>query len=94
MIDLERATSGSTAEFSNVMCSSIDPSETIHVAGGTNNNSDIDIRMKTRNRYSLGGLVWNLPQGRKMEDYLLYWIGSPNAALQNVVLIFNGCDIG
>lgn len=92
MTDVERAASGSTVEFSNVPCSSLDPLETIDVAGGA--TSDSDTRTKMGNRYSIGGLVWTLPEGRKMGDYLLYWIGSSDAAFLNMVLTFNGCDIG
>ncbi|KAI4373990.1 hypothetical protein MLD38_012041 [Melastoma candidum] len=91
MTDVERATSGSMAKFSHFLCSSLDPLETVDVAGGT--TGDGDIRTKMGNRYIIGGLVWTLPEGQKMEDYLLYWIGSSNAAFQNVVLTFNGCDI-
>ncbi|KAL5990906.1 hypothetical protein ACLOJK_011811 [Asimina triloba] len=46
------------------------------------------------NCYTLGGLTWNLPQGHKMEDYLLLWIGSDNSAFANIVLTFNSCEIG
>ncbi|KAI4368298.1 hypothetical protein MLD38_016872 [Melastoma candidum] len=91
MTDIERATSGSMAKFSRILCSSLYPLETIDVAGGT--TGDGDIRTKMGNRYRIGGLVWTLPKGQKMEGYLLYWIGSSNAAFQNVVLTFNGCDI-
>ena len=46
------------------------------------------------NNYSIGGLTWSIPDGQRMEDYLLFWIGSDNSAFANVVLTFNGCDIG
>ncbi|KAJ4972227.1 hypothetical protein NE237_005326 [Protea cynaroides] len=42
--------------------------------------------------YTIGGLMWNLPEGHKMEDYMLFWIGSDNAAFANVVLTYNRCD--
>ncbi|CAI0458922.1 unnamed protein product [Linum tenue] len=42
---------------------------------------------------SIGGLIWSLPKGSKMEDYSLYWIGSENSAFANAVLTFNGCEI-
>jgi diphthamide biosynthesis protein 2 len=45
-------------------------------------------------RHTIGGLSWELPSGQKMEDYLLLWIGSDNSAFANVVLTFNGCEIG
>lgn len=44
--------------------------------------------------HNIGGLSWRIPQGRKMEDYLLFWIGSDNQAFANVVLTFNNCEIG
>lgn len=46
------------------------------------------------NTYRMGGLCWTLPDGHRMEDYLLFWIGSDNSAFANVVMTFNGCDIG
>lgn len=45
-------------------------------------------------RYAIGGLTWNIPEGHKMEDYLLFWIGSDNSAFANVVWTFNSCEIG
>ncbi|CAN1246609.1 2-(3-amino-3-carboxypropyl)histidine synthase subunit 2 [Linum grandiflorum] len=42
---------------------------------------------------SAGGLVWILPEGHKMEDYSLFWIGADNSAFANAVLTFNGCEI-
>lgn len=44
--------------------------------------------------HKIGGLSWRVPQGRKMEDYLLFWIGLDNQAFANVVLTFNNCEIG
>ncbi|GER55411.1 diphthamide biosynthesis protein 2 [Striga asiatica] len=49
---------------------------------------------ETGQNYNFGGLSWRLPQGRKMEDYLLFWIGSEDTAFANVVLTFNSCEIG
>ncbi|KAI3448705.1 hypothetical protein Pfo_005370 [Paulownia fortunei] len=48
---------------------------------------------ETSQNYNIGGLSWRLPQGRKMEDYLLFWIGLDNTAFANVVLTFNSCEI-
>ncbi|KZV43635.1 diphthamide biosynthesis protein 2 [Dorcoceras hygrometricum] len=42
--------------------------------------------------YTMGGLSWRLPEGRKMEDYLLFWIGLDNTAFANVLLTFNSCE--
>ncbi|KAH9783253.1 2-(3-amino-3-carboxypropyl)histidine synthase subunit 2 [Citrus sinensis] len=44
-------------------------------------------------RHTIGGLVWNIPDRKKMEEHLLFWIGSDNSAFANVVLTFNGCEI-
>jgi len=44
--------------------------------------------------YSIGGLTWSLPYSQRIEDYLLFWIGSDDPAFANVVLTFNGCEIG
>ncbi|RZC64094.1 hypothetical protein C5167_025856 [Papaver somniferum] len=44
-------------------------------------------------RHSIGGLTWNLPQGHKMEDYMLFWIGLENPAFSNLVLTYNSSDI-
>ncbi|XP_019093205.1 PREDICTED: diphthamide biosynthesis protein 2-like [Camelina sativa] len=49
--------------------------------------------LSSSRNYSLGGLTWDLPEGSKIEDYLLFWIGSDSSAFANVVLTFNGCDI-
>ncbi|KAJ8774766.1 hypothetical protein K2173_017212 [Erythroxylum novogranatense] len=89
---------GSKFHFADVMCPAINPSkdpedfvelqrpadhsipcDNTHVAGGS--------------RHSIGGLIWVLPDGKRMEDCLLLWIGSENSAFANVVLTFNSCDI-
>ncbi|KAI3953695.1 hypothetical protein MKW98_017519 [Papaver atlanticum] len=44
-------------------------------------------------KHSIGGLTWNLPQGHKMEDYMLFWIGLENPAFSNLVLTYNSSDI-
>lgn len=44
--------------------------------------------------YRIGGLRWSLKEGCSMEDYSLFWIGPDNSAFANVVLTFNGCEIG
>ncbi|KAL5784151.1 hypothetical protein ACOSQ2_006543 [Xanthoceras sorbifolium] len=81
--------------FSSVICTVINPSEdhkSIHGrAGGRTANESFDKVAGTR--YTIGGLNWNIPEGHKMEDYLLFWIGSDNSAFANVVLTFNGCEI-
>ncbi|XP_054783146.1 uncharacterized protein LOC129290412 [Prosopis cineraria] len=42
--------------------------------------------------YSIGGLVWKLPEGKSMDDFLIFWIGLDNSAFANVVLTFNACE--
>ncbi|KAK6261380.1 hypothetical protein QUC31_007196 [Theobroma cacao] len=84
-------------QFADVMCSIINPLEDHrrsngllgHLGSCTSNSSGAE----TGSRYSLGGLIWDLPEGQKMEDYMLLWIGPDNSAFANVVLTFNGCEI-
>ncbi|EYU30525.1 hypothetical protein MIMGU_mgv1a005439mg [Erythranthe guttata] len=71
--------------FADVICSFISPSETCQPASQV---GPVDSQ-----NYSIGGLTWRLPEGRKMEDYSLFWIGSDNPAFSNVVLTFNSCEI-
>ncbi|KDO52392.1 hypothetical protein CISIN_1g0110281mg, partial [Citrus sinensis] len=70
--------------FADVMCTVITPSKDhkslCGPAGGCT-------------RHTIGGLVWNIPDRKKMEEHLLFWIGSDNSAFANVVLTFNGCEI-
>lgn len=56
--------------------------------------SDQCTEMEFGTRYSLGGLTWNMPVGQKMDDSLLFWIGSDDSAFANVVLTFNNCEVG
>ncbi|KAF3789919.1 Diphthamide biosynthesis protein 2 [Nymphaea thermarum] len=44
-------------------------------------------------RYCLGGLIWEVPEGCKLEDCVLLWVGSDDAAFSNVVLTFDACEI-
>ncbi|XVF09542.1 hypothetical protein REPUB_Repub07fG0102900 [Reevesia pubescens] len=83
--------------FADVKCSIINPFEDLRTSNGilgcfgSCTNSSLDTATGTR--YSLGGLIWDLPEGQRMEDYLLLWIGPDNSAFANVVLTFNGCEI-
>ncbi|KAH9608116.1 hypothetical protein KSS87_021790 [Heliosperma pusillum] len=43
--------------------------------------------------YSIGGLKWSLSHDQRIEDYLVFWIGSDNSAFANTVLTFNACEI-
>lgn len=84
-------------QFADVMCSVMNPlsdpqvSNDIAADGVTSSNSFGTV---SGNVYRIGGLVWELPEGSKMEDYLLFWIGSNNSAFANIVLTYSGCEIG
>lgn len=92
--------SGSELEvhFADVKCSSLDPSSHHdnvakggeQVASAESGNSE----NMAEARHHIGGLFWELPRERRMEDCSLFWIGSENSAFANVVLTFNGCEIG
>ncbi|XP_008223801.1 PREDICTED: diphthamide biosynthesis protein 2 [Prunus mume] len=85
-------------QYANVICSVMNPSKGRKVSNKvqgtsgslTDNNSFGTV---SANTYSIGGLVWKLPEGHKMDDYLLFWIGSNNSAFANIVLTYNGCEI-
>ncbi|KAG8484156.1 hypothetical protein CXB51_022907 [Gossypium anomalum] len=83
--------------FADVMCSFINPledhrkSDELGYLGSCSSVKSLGVATGTR--CTLGGLIWDLLEGRRMEDYLLLWIGPDNAAFSNVVLTFNGCEI-
>ena len=83
--------------FAEIMCSIINPLEnhrkSYEIMGCLGSCSTNSLGAATGTRYSLGGLIWDLPKGQKMEDFLLLWIGPDNSAFANVVLTFNGCEI-
>ncbi|GFP79145.1 diphthamide biosynthesis protein 2 [Phtheirospermum japonicum] len=83
--------------YADVSCSVICPSE---ARGPSTQCGPIDSQImnecideETSQDYNIGGLTWTLPQGPKMEDHLLFWIGSEDTAFANVVLTFNSCEI-
>lgn len=78
--------SRSNLHFADVMSQSMNPTKS---CDGNGNHDDA-----SRKIYRIGGLRWSLEQGRSVEDYSLFWIGSDNSAFANVVLTFNGCEIG
>ena len=43
--------------------------------------------------FVMGGLVWEVGAGRKMEEYSIMWIGQETAALTQLVLTFNTCKV-
>lgn len=44
--------------------------------------------------YRIGGLTWSLPVGHRMEDYLLFYVGSDDSAFANILMTYNTCEIG
>ncbi|KAF5190188.1 2-(3-amino-3-carboxypropyl)histidine synthase subunit [Thalictrum thalictroides] len=73
--------------YANVVQSVMYPSEDNKTCVGQMGSSVAE------NRYSIGGLTWALPVGFCMEDYMIFWIGSNNAAFANVALTFNSNEI-
>ncbi|KAM4105852.1 hypothetical protein ACB094_04G023800 [Castanea mollissima] len=95
---LSQSKSKSEIHFADVKCSVMNPSDDhnnsnvlVGPASDCTNNSTCGTT--PANSYSIGGLTWSIPDGQRMEDYLLFWIGSDNSAFANVVMTFNGCDI-
>lgn len=93
------STSRLQLHYADVICSVMNPSEN----SKTSNEHREPVSSTTHNEgsgraaamsYKIGGLNWTIPEGFKIEDYTLFWIGSDNAAFANVVLTFNGCEIG
>lgn len=44
--------------------------------------------------YCIGGLTWSLPVGCRMEDYLIFYVGSDDPAFANILMTYNACEIG
>ncbi|KAL8171259.1 hypothetical protein V2J09_023063 [Rumex salicifolius] len=77
-----------------VICTSMDPCKDYTIL----NKHDKDTSKGTCSTealttFSIGGLIWELPKHKKMEDYVLFWVGSDNAAFANILLTFNRCEI-
>ncbi|KAL8104357.1 hypothetical protein AgCh_028532 [Apium graveolens] len=84
--------------YADVLCSIINPtrkSETCdeHLESTSMPTSHERSGDTTAQSYKIGGLSWSVPEGSRIEDYTLFWIGSDNSAFANVVLTFNGCEI-
>ena len=86
-------------KFAELMCSVMNPlrdyqvsNDIIGAADGLSSSNSFGT--VSGNVYRIGGLVWELPEGSKMENYLLFWIGSNNSAFANIVLTYSGCEIG
>ncbi|VVB06271.1 unnamed protein product [Arabis nemorensis] len=96
-LGLSKAESHLKFSVADVLCSFIsptkDPRESMEHPGPSGKSGSNDSLSPSSGNYRLGGLTWDLPEGNKIEDYLLFWIGSDNSAFANVVLTFNGCDV-
>ncbi|WOH11620.1 hypothetical protein DCAR_0831110 [Daucus carota subsp. sativus] len=84
--------------YADVICSIMNPtgkSETSdeHLESFSISTSDGCSGKTTATSYNIGGLGWSVPEGSRIEDYTLFWIGSDNSAFASVVLTFNGCEI-
>ncbi|XP_027165732.1 2-(3-amino-3-carboxypropyl)histidine synthase subunit 2-like [Coffea eugenioides] len=90
--------SGFQIHFANVTNSVITPStsmklENRHLMLNGEQDNNEDSSQKADTKFRLGGLGWSLPEGHRMEDYLLFWIGLDNSAFTNFILTFNSCEI-
>lgn len=83
--------------YASVICSYRYPSDDLtsakEQACGFNTTSEFG-KVVDGIQYAIGGLSWNIPEGYKMDDYILFWIGSDNSAFVNFVLTFSECEIG
>ncbi|XP_059296124.1 uncharacterized protein LOC132049378 [Lycium ferocissimum] len=43
--------------------------------------------------YRIGGLTWSFPVGHRMEDYLLFYVGSDDSAFANTLMSYNTCEL-
>ncbi|KAK9141253.1 hypothetical protein Scep_010934 [Stephania cephalantha] len=87
--------------FVDVMCTVMNPSTVddhpessgCTGANGTSSNCKRTGSSLDGNKYCIGGLTWDLPDGCKMEDCLIFWIGTENPAFTNILLTYNGSEI-
>lgn len=85
--------------FADVMPSVINPIKDRKTSNGhlglvSNSTISEACGMAAATEYKIGGLKWSVKEGLCIDDYSLFWIGPDNSALANVVLTFNGCEIG
>ncbi|KAL2556645.1 diphthamide synthesis DPH2 family protein [Forsythia ovata] len=96
VLSLCGSTSGLEPLYADIRCSVIYPPETSNSANRlelVDREVANSLAKGTNTAYGIGGLTWSLPEGRKMDDYLVFWIGLDNPAFANVVLQFNSCEI-
>lgn len=84
--------------YADVINSVTSPSEDFRYVNGKEEAGDCAIGNESHSKemdatYAIGGLSWSLTKGHKMEDYLLFYIGSENSAFANVLLTFNSCEL-
>ncbi|KAK9138762.1 hypothetical protein Sjap_009356 [Stephania japonica] len=87
--------------FADVMCSVMNPSTVddrpessgCSIANGTSSDYKRTGSALDGNKFCIGGLMWDLPDGFKMEDCLIYWIGTENPAFTNILLTYNGSEV-
>lgn len=84
--------------YADIMSPVITPSETFSSTNGRTELSDGQCAngFSTEENnvpYHTGGLTWSLPVGHRMEDYLLFYVGSDDSAFANILMTYNTCDI-
>nr|GMC80989.1 diphthamide biosynthesis protein 2 [Ipomoea batatas] len=84
--------------YADVINSVTSPSEDFRYVNGKEEAGDCATGNESHSKemdatYAIGGLSWSLTKGHKMEDYLLFYIGSENSAFANVLLTFNSCEL-
>ncbi|XP_060667762.1 uncharacterized protein LOC107410453 [Ziziphus jujuba] len=80
-------------QFAETMSLDMNPSESRKISNGSLEAASVFSDDKCIRTVVIGGLVWELHEEHKMEDYLFFWIGCGNAAFASVVLTLNGCEI-
>ncbi|CAN4109407.1 unnamed protein product [Withania somnifera] len=84
--------------YSDIMSPIITPSETFSSMNGKPELSDGQCANgcstgEDNASFRVGGLTWSLPVGHKMEDYLLFYVGSDDSAFANILMSYNTCEI-
>ncbi|KAF3643458.1 glycine-rich family protein [Capsicum annuum] len=84
--------------FADIMSPVITPPGTLSSTNGQPELSDHQCANgcsteKNNAPYCIGGLTWSLPVGHRMEDYLLFYVGSDDSAFANILMTYNACEI-
>lgn len=96
--NLSGSKSNTELQFADVMPSVVNPSKRLKTSNGhlgsvSSSTSTDGCGKAAGTEYKIGGLKWSVQEGRCIDDYSLFWIGSDNSAFANIVLTFNGCEI-